>query len=295
MKLEKNKIHLCDVIEGMKTIPDQSADIILLDPPYNIGKNFGNSKYDLEICEYVEWAVQWIRESERILKDSGTLFIYGFSEILAHLSVNVKIPHRWLIWHYTNRTTPSKFWQRSHESIIVGWKKKDSRVFNLDDVREPYTETYIKGYSSGKVVRPSTKGRFQHKTEKGTETLYKPHQKGALPRDVLKEGALAGGKALPEKWTYCKSCDNIVPPKLYRQHQAHDLIKHPTQKPQQLTRRLFASCMPSSSGLVVVPFAGSGSECVVAKKMKMDFIGFELNEDYAQLANAWVEEEKYEW
>jgi len=284
--MEINKIHLMDCIEGLKQIESNSADIVLVDPPYNIGKDFGNSKYKLKIDEYVAWVKEWLAESERILKDSGTMFIYGFSEILAHISVNVSIPHRWLVWHYTNKVTPtSKFWQRSHESIIIAWKDKAERIFNLDAVREPYTETYKKQYGSGKVVRPASKGRFQSKTEEGQETLYKPHEGGALPRDVLKVSALAGGAALKERWFYCKTCDKVCEPKQLKNHKEHETMKHPTQKPFGLTERLFKSCKPEKNGLVVVPFVGSGSELVVAKKLDLNFIGFEINQDYIKLAN----------
>ena len=75
------------------------------------------------------------------------MFIYGFSEILAHISVELDLEHRWLVWHYTNKTVPSlNFWQRSHESILCAWKDKKSLVFNRDAVREPYTDNFIKGY-----------------------------------------------------------------------------------------------------------------------------------------------------
>ena len=62
-------------------------------------------------------------------------------------------------------------------------------------------------------------------------------------------------------------------------------MKHPTQKPFGLTERLFKSCKPEKDGLVVVPFVGSGSELVVAKKLDLNFIGFEINQDYIKLAN----------
>ncbi len=293
MIMETNKIHLMDCVEGLKKIESNSADIVLIDPPYNIGKDFGNSKYKLKMDEYIGWVKQWLVEGERILKDTGTMFVYGFSEILAHISVNVSIPHRWLVWHYTNKATPnSKFWQRSHESIIIAWKNKKERIFNLDDVREPYTETYKKQYGSGQVVRPASKGRLQNKAEKGQETLYKPHNKGALPRDVLKVAALAGGAALKERWFYCKTCEKIYEPKKLKEHKGHDVLKHPTQKPMSLTEKLFKSCMPESHGLVVVPFVGSGSELVVARQLGLDFIGFEINEDYIKLANGMLKQQE---
>ena len=184
-----NQVHCCDVVEGLSSLEDESVDMVIIDPPYNIGYDFGNNKCRKDIKQYVEWAQLWLRESERILKPTGTMFVYGFSEILAHLSVNINLDHRWLIWHYTNKTVPSsKFWQRTHESIICAWKDKDQRIFNRDDVREPYTENFIKGYKGKKRTRPTSSGRFGQTRE----TVYTVNDKVALPRDVIKVPTLAG-------------------------------------------------------------------------------------------------------
>ena len=280
-----SKVELKDVVEGLKGLPDECADVVLLDPPYNIGKDFGNSKTKMPMDEYVAWADEWLQESIRILKPSGTMYVYGFPEILAHLSVRLELPKRWLAWHYTNKTTPtSKFWQRSHESIIVAWKDKPSRVFNRDDVREPYTETYVKGYGgSKKRIRPPTKGRFQHKAD-SEGTAYTVDARGALPRDVIKVSALAGGKGTKERAFLCRTCNEVYDGPQLKNHKGHEIIKHPTQKPFELTERLLKAAKVEQ-GLVVVPFVGSGSELKVAKELDMDCIGFEINPDYIRIAN----------
>lgn len=285
-----NKIHLMDVTKGLQHLPDECADVVLIDPPYNIGKDFGNSKTKMPIEEYVSWADGWVAESVRILKPSGTLYMYGFPEILAHLSVRLDLPKRWLAWHYTNKTVPSsKFWQRSHESIVVAWKNKDERIFNRDDVREPYTETYVKGYGGAKKrVRPPTKGRFQHKTD-AAGTAYTVHDKGALPRDVIKVSALAGGKGTKERAFLCKDCNKVYAGAELKHHKDHEVIKHPTQKPFELTRRLLTAAR-CEEGLVVIPFAGSGSEAKIVKELQMDCIGFEINPDYIRIANKFLED-----
>lgn len=118
-----------DVIHGdtllvLPTLPNNSAQIIIADPPYNIGKDFGNDSDKQPMEEYLKWSEKWIKECLRILKPNGTMFIYGFSEILA--LILSKVPHdinrRWIIWHYTNKNVASlNFWQRSHESILVLW------------------------------------------------------------------------------------------------------------------------------------------------------------------------------
>ena len=250
-----------DVICGdsllvLPTLEDNSAQIIIADPPYNIGKDFGNESDKQPMDKYLEWSEKWIKECLRILKPNGTMFIYGFSEILALIlsKVPYEINRRWVIWHYTNKNVASlNFWQRSHESILVLWK--DDKVFNRDDIREAYTEGFLNG-SAGKE-RTSTKGRFS----KGDKTTtYKAHPNGALPRDVIKIPALAGGAGMKER------------------------VNHPTQKPLALCEKLLMSCK-QDDGYVLIPFAGSGSECVAAKNLNLPFIGIELNEEYIKLIN----------
>jgi len=252
---EFNKIHHTDCIIGLQSLEDESADIIICDPPYNIGKNFGNNCKKQDITEYLEWCDKWIQECIRVLKPRGTLYIYGLSEILAYIRTRIDINVRWIIWHYTNKVTPSlNFWQRTHESILCCYKEKP--IFNRDDVREPYTANYLK--VAGKT-RKSTKGRFSNGT---TTTVYTAHKNGALPRDVIKLPALAGGAGRKER------------------------VNHPTQKPLELCRKLIkASKNKDEDTLVIVPFVGSGSECVAAKLERVRFIGYEINADYIVLSN----------
>jgi len=284
-----NSVNFLNCIEGMQQIDLNSIDCIICDPPYNIGKDFGTNKTKKEITEYVNESLIWIRECERILKDSGTMFIYGFPEILAFLSVELELDSRWLAWHYTNKTTPSsKFWQRSHESIICAWKDEKKRIFNVDSVREPYTENFIKGYKGKDRKRPGTEGRFNKDNK---ETTYRVNELGALPRDVLKIPALAGGSGVRERIIYCKETNQIISSKQAKQMKDNfTIIKHPTQKPMELTRKILASCLPQEGeSKVVIPFAGSGSECFVAEQLKgVSWVGFDLNKDFVDMANCLV-------
>lgn len=280
--LPLNKIILGDALAELKKLPSESCDVVVIDPPYNIGKDFGNNSDKRELNEYVAWCKEWINESIRVMKPTGTLFIYGFSEILAHLSVEIPIKKRWLIWHYTNKNVASlNFWQRSHEAIICAWK--DKPVFNRDEVREPYTEGFLNG-AAGKV-RKGTVGRF---SKGGTETVYKAHSGGALPRDVIKIAALAGGAGMVERWFLCKTCKDVFEPQKLKEHDKHEIIKHPTQKPLELSRKLILSAMPKKDGIVLVPFVGTGSECAAAKELGQAYIGFEINPDYIKIAQKFV-------
>ena len=92
--------------------------------------------------------------------------------------------------------------------------------------------------------------------------IYQAHKNGALPRDVIKISALSGGAGKKER------------------------VNHPTQKPLELCEKLIKSCLnKNKETLLIVPFAGSGSECVAAKKLKINFIGFEINKEYINICN----------
>jgi site-specific DNA-methyltransferase (adenine-specific) len=252
----RQDVLLGDTLTILPTLASDSAQIIIADPPYNIGKDFGNNSDKQPMDDYLSWCETWIKECLRILKPNGTMFIYGFSEILALIlsKVPYTINRRWIVWHYTNKNVPSlNFWQRSHESILVLWKT--DKVFHRDDIREAYTEGFLNG-AAGKE-RKATKGRFS----KGDKTTtYTAHANGALPRDVIKVAALAGGAGMNER------------------------VNHPTQKPLTLCDKLLRSCKQSANdGYVLVPFAGSGSECLAAKNLNLPFVGIELNPEYVAL------------
>lgn len=277
LKEDYNKFHLIDTVEGMKKISESTVDIIISDPPYNIGKDFGSCKDNMELKLYLEWCDLWINECIRILKPSGSLFIYGFSEILAHLSVRIDLPKRWLIWHYTNKTTPTyNGWQRSHESILYIWK--DKPIFNRDLVRIPYSESFLKN-SVGKKRTKSETARFGN----SADTVYTANENGALPRDVFTDISTLAGGAGKERYFLYK--DEVYPAKDIKNFNVDECLKHPTQKPSKLTQKLILSSKPQSNCVVVIPFGGSGTEGVVCKRLNIDFIGFDINEEYIKLSN----------
>lgn len=288
-------IYHCDVVEGLRKLESNSVDCIILDPPYNIGKDYGNNRTKLEMDDYVSWAQTWLTECERVLKPNGTMYVYGFSEVLAHLSVNIKLNQRWLVWHYTNKTVPSlKFWQRTHESILCCWK--EDKTFYRDQVRVPYTDRFIKGYKDKKRKRPNTKGRFGN----SKKTVYTVNDKGALPRDVICSPSLAGGAGSKERFFYSPSMKKLFTSRGKKQflenNGVDDFISHPTQKPTKVTETLLDACIPESfcdikslnTPVVVIPFAGTGSECLVCDQRGYDWTAFEINEEYVEMGNILV-------
>lgn len=279
----KSELILGDVVKVLKEQPSKHKfDVIIADPPYFSGPSFDCASVTMNLTTYVNWCREWIQLCFDLLEHDGIIYIYGFSEILARISVFYPIEQqRWLIWHYTNKTAPhSTFWQRSHESILCMWRSKTLPTLEIDQIREPYT----KGYKSsiGKV-RAGTASRFGN----GKETVYQDNG-GALPRDVLKIPALAGGAGASERWFMCYDCDReVLPPSAINKCRDCSIMKHPTQKPMALTKRLIQSRI-KGQGRVLIPFAGSGSECVVATELGIEWIGIELDPEYVEFANKWL-------
>ena len=253
------KIVQGDCVEGMATLPENSVDAVVADPPYDIGKDFGNNQMTMSKEEYCKWSQPWIDKAMRILKPKGTLFIYGFPEYLAYIQVLCcsKWNCRYLQWHYTNKVSPAaKFWQRTHESILLVWKCDGFPDFDRDAVRVPYSKSYLKNVVGKK--RKIGKGRFEGS---GKQTEYKAHEGGALPRDVIHCPALAGGAGKKERVDW-----------------------HPTQKPTGITRTLIKSIGVKEDTSIVIPFCGSGTEALVCKELGVNFTAFDINEEYVEKA-----------
>ena len=126
-----------DSIRWLESLESASVDLIFADPPYNIGKADWD-EFDSHDA-YIEWSLRWIELASRVLKPHGSLYVCGFSEILADLrrpAAKFFAGCRWLVWFYKNKANLTKDWGRSHESILH-YRKNRKTTFNVDDVRIP--------------------------------------------------------------------------------------------------------------------------------------------------------------
>jgi len=95
-----NILYEGDSIEWLKSLPSATVDLIFADPPYNIKKADWDKFESQE--KYIDWSMQWISEASRVLKTTGTLYICGFSEILAdlkHPSMKYFKGCKWIVWY----------------------------------------------------------------------------------------------------------------------------------------------------------------------------------------------------
>lgn len=242
------KLFVMDAVEFLRKIEDETVDLIFADPPYNIKKAEWDSFQSQK--EYVEWSLLWITESARILKKTGSLYICGFSEILAdikwaasHLFKGCK----WLVWYYRNKANMGKDWGRSHESILHFRKSKQVK-FNIDDVRIPYNSHTLK-YPVRNQAKTSQYGN-------GKDYIWQPNPKGAKPKDVFEIPTIS--------------------------NHAWERYKHPTQKPIELLKK----CILASSNendVVADPFGGSGTTYAVAEAYNRKWLGNDLDKAYCQI------------
>ncbi len=249
-KTKLGKLYQYDAIEFLKTQESESVDLIFADPPYNIKKaqwdTFSSQK------EYVEWSMEWIKEAHRVLKKNGSLYICGFSEILADLkwaASSLFQGCKWLVWFYRNKGNLGNDWGRSHESILHFRKSKDF-IFNIDEVRIPYNEHTVK-YPTRKQGESS---QFSNGKKKNYE--WTPNPLGAKPKDVLEIPTISNG--------------------------AWEKTKHKTQKPVELLRKIILSSSNQNS-LILDPFGGSGTTYAVAEAYGRKWIGTELEDEYCSV------------
>jgi len=246
---EAGKLYLGDSVIWLNTLENESIDLIFADPPYNIKKADWDNFKSQE--EYIKWSMSWIEVSYKKLKKNGTLYICGFSEILAdlkHPASKLFKSCKWLVWHYKNKANMSSDWGRSHESLLHLRKSKEF-TFNVDDIRIPYSKHTLK-YPSHPQAETSQFGN-------GKQHIWTPHPNGSKPKDVIELPTTCNG-----------SGESSV---------------HPTQKPEELVRK-FVFVSSNEGDLVVDPFSGSGTTAVVAEQLGRKWLVCDRDFEYNKLA-----------
>jgi site-specific DNA-methyltransferase (adenine-specific) len=240
-----------DSLHWLKFVETASIDLVFADPPYNI-KKADWDRFDSQE-QYINWSVEWIGEVSRILKSEGTLYICGFSEILADLkrpAMRFFSDCKWLVWYYRNKANMGNDWGRSHESILHLRKSKNFTM-NTDAVRVPYSSHTLKY-----PIHPQAE-TSQYGKGKSDAPLWEPNPLGAKPRDVIEIPTTCNG--MGEK------------------------TKHPTQKPEELLRKIILASS-NEGDIVLDPFSGSGTTVVAAEQLNRKWIGCEQNAEYNEWA-----------
>lgn len=250
-KHQSGELWRGDSIKWLKSVQSKSIDLIFADPPYNIKKADWDTFESQEA--YIKWSMQWIEQSSGVLKDNGTLYVCGFSEILADLKhpANKHFnSSRWIVWHYKNKANLGNDWGRSHESILHFRKTKDFFI-NIDAIRIPYGEHTLK-YPTHPQAETS-----QYANGKNSNQIWEPNPLGAKPKDVIE---------IPT------TCNGM-----------HEKTPHPTQKPEELIRKIILSSS-NENDIILDPFCGSGTTPVCAEQLKRKWLACDLSTEYLDWA-----------
>ena len=160
----KNQVINKDVIEVLKELPDNCLDMVYSDPDYNVGINYAGKNYTKKWNEYIDWYIELIRESLRVLKPTGNLFTINYPKQNAYLWVKYLDEAAYnvseYVWVYNSNVghSPRKF-TTAHRSILHATKSKNN-AFYKDQVAQPYQNPNDKRIK--KRIEMGHKGRMPY-------------------------------------------------------------------------------------------------------------------------------------
>jgi len=302
---ELNKVHHLNFLDN--NLPDKCANLIIADPPYYkvkgefdfIWKNFNDYLSDVE-----KWAI----ECKRILADNGTILWHGDSKNIAYSQI--------IFDKYFNllSNVTCHIYDRQTNKIPV----EDARSFiNTSERILMYSnETYnltqcvflIRDYIRDEIQKAKGKIILKEVNEAlGTATNGGGVASACLSLDKAEPTMLT--KEMYEKlqkWCYPylrkeyedlrKEYEDLRRPFFPTEQYKMDVLRvsqeghitgnydHDTVKPEKLTRILIKTCSREND-LVIVPFAGSGTECAMSVKENRNFIGYEITKKYVDMSN----------
>lgn len=211
---------IMDCCDFLKDLPDESVQLICIDPPYNL-ELAGWDIYD----NYIEWAAKWLEEAYRVLSKNGNMVIFGgiqfrdaksgdLIDIIQHIRHRTKFKLiNTIIWYYKNGMSAHRYFANRHEEAI--WlAKSNDYYFDLDAVRVPYSEEDLQLALKDKRLNPENT------------------RKGKNPTNVWQIGRLNGN--------------------------SKERVGHPTQKPVEIIER-FIKALSYPGSTVLDFFAGSGT------------------------------------
>lgn len=240
-------IYNLDCLEAMTILPDQSINLTVTSPPYNIGKEYENL---LPLDDYINWCKKWITEVYRL-----TLYDGAFWLNLGYLSIKNRakaIPISYLlwdkipfyliqeiVWNYGAGVAGSKFFSPRNEKFLWYVKNPEAYTFNLDDIRDPNVK-YPNQKKNGKI---------------------KVNPLGKNPTDVWEFPKVTSGQNRSSK----------------------ERTPHPAQFPSAVIQRIITASSHENE-IVLDPFLGSGTTAMVALDLNRLVIGFEVRQDYCDIA-----------
>lgn len=237
-----NKTILGDSFAILKMIPSESVDLIVVDPPYNLSKNYHGNKFNKTNDDsYYQYTMSWLKECHRILKKEGTIYVccdWESTLVIGESMQELFYVQNRITWQREKGRGAKTNWKNAMEDIWFGTKSK-SYVFNVEDVK-----------IRRKVIAPykvDGKPKDWEETESG-------NYRNSYPSNFWDDISIPYW-SMPEN------------------------TEHPTQKPEKLIAKLILASS-NKNDIVFDPFLGSGTTSVVAKKLGRRFFGIEQNPRY---------------
>lgn len=187
--MKKVDLRCGDALGLFKSIKDESIDLIIADPPYNLGKDYGNN-HDLKgFEEYITFTRTWLSEAKRVLKPNGSIYVFMGVRFISYLYdiMDRELQfffNSWVVWHYTQGMGKTKGFSPRHDDILV-FNKSKNFVFNLDDVRVP--QKFYRDRNNMRGANPGDVWQFSHVHYSNPNRQDHPTQKpeGIIERIVL--------------------------------------------------------------------------------------------------------------
>lgn len=179
-----------DAINALKKIENESVDLIIADPPYNLSKNYIGTSDSMELKQFIDFTTSWLTESKRVLKPNGVIYVFMGMRMISYVYEILEqklglIFQNWITWHYTQGVGKKKSWSSRHDDILMFSKGKNP-IFNLDDIRIP--QKYYRTINNMRGANPGNVWNFSHvHYSQNTRSKQHPTQKpeGVIERMVL--------------------------------------------------------------------------------------------------------------
>jgi len=178
-----------DAIELLGDVQSSSVQLIIADPPYNLGKDYGNNHDTKGFDEYLRFTRTWLKEAKRILRDDGAIYVFMGVRFISYLFDILDRElcmffNSWICWHYTQGMGKSKGFSPRHDDILMFTKNMNFK-FNLDAVRVP--QKYYRARNNMRGANPGDVWMFSHVHYCNGNRQKHPTQKpeGLIERMVL--------------------------------------------------------------------------------------------------------------
>jgi len=158
------KILCGDAIQKMREFNSRSVDLIIADPPYNLGKDYGNGSDSKSFEEYIQFTKEWTKEATRILKKSGTIYVFMGFRFISYLYQILEKENslnfvNWICWHYTQGIGKKKGFSPRHDDILM-FTNSENFTLNLDSIRVP--QKYYRSRNNMRGANPGDVWGFSH-------------------------------------------------------------------------------------------------------------------------------------